>query len=124
MAAGEVNGIKAEERLGALTPLTCPECGGSLWEIDDGPVLRHRCHAGQAYDGHLLLAERSELVERALWSALRAPEDRAALLRRHAERARPRGGPGGRPLRPAGNRARRARPHSIRQFLMRDSARV
>jgi len=78
MAAGEVTGMKAEERLGARTPLTCPECGGSLWEIDDGAILRHRCHAGHAYDGHLLLAEQSELIERALWNALRVHEKRAA----------------------------------------------
>jgi two-component system chemotaxis response regulator CheB len=61
-----------------------------LWEIEDGPVLRHRCHAGHAYDANLLLAEQSELIDRALWSALRVHEERAALLRRHAEHARAR----------------------------------
>ena len=30
MAAGDMAGIEGEERLGALSPLTCPECGGSL----------------------------------------------------------------------------------------------
>ena len=95
-----------------------------MWEIDDGPVLRHRCHAGHAYDGHLLLAQQSELIERALWSALRVHEDRAALLRRHAERAR---------AREADQEADRCdqlavehdeHVHSIRQFLIRDSARA
>jgi two-component system chemotaxis response regulator CheB len=123
MAAGEANGIKAEERLGALTPLTCPECGGSLWEIEDGPVLRHRCHAGHAYDGDLLLAEQSELIDRALWSALRVHEERAALLRRHAEHAR---------AREADREANRCdqlaaehdeHVHTIRQFVMGASAR-
>jgi two-component system chemotaxis response regulator CheB len=90
MAAGELAGIEAEERLGRLSPLTCPECGGSLWEIEDGPLLRHRCHVGHAYDGTMLLAEQAERIDRALWSALRAHEERAALLHRHAEHARAR----------------------------------
>jgi two-component system, chemotaxis family, protein-glutamate methylesterase/glutaminase len=124
MAAGEVNGITAEERLGALTPLTCPECGGSLWEIEDGAILRHRCHAGHAYDGNLLLAEQSELIDRALWSALRVHEERSALLHRHAEYAR---------ARDADREANRwdqlaaehdEHVHAIRQFLMGEAARL
>jgi two-component system chemotaxis response regulator CheB len=123
MAAGEVNGIKVEERLGTLTPLTCPECGGSLWEMEDGPVLRHRCHAGHAYDGKLLLAEQSEVIDWALWSALRVHEERAALLRRQAEYAR---------AREADREASRCEQlaaehdehvHSIRQFVMGEFAR-
>jgi two-component system, chemotaxis family, protein-glutamate methylesterase/glutaminase len=73
--------------LGELSPLTCPECGGSLREIEDGQTLQYRCHVGHAYDSQLLLAAQSEVVERALWSALRAHEDRGFLLRRMAEEA-------------------------------------
>ena len=88
------------------------------------PGLAPSLPAGHAYDGHLLLAEQSELVERALWSALRVHEDRVALLRRHGEHAR---------AREADREADRCdqlatehdeHVHSIRQFLMRDSASV
>ncbi len=123
VAAGELAGIEGEDRLGALTPLTCPECGGSLWEIEDGPILRHRCHTGHAYDGTLLLAEQSDRINRALWSALRAHEERAALLRRHAEHARAR-----QASQEASRGNERAAEHdqhvqSIRQLVMRGSAR-
>ena len=123
MAAGEQAGIDGEERLGKLSPLTCPECGGSLWEIEDGPILRHRCHTGHAYNGTLLLAEQSERIDRALWSALRAHEERAALLRRHAEHARARQASG-----EASRWDELAAEHdqhgqSIRQLVIRESPR-
>jgi hypothetical protein len=28
---------------------TCPDCGGSLWELHDNKSIRHRCHAGHAF---------------------------------------------------------------------------
>ena len=123
MAAGAVHGVEAEERLGALTPLTCPQCGGGLWEIEDAQLLRHRCHAGHAYDAGLLLEEQSELIDRALWSALRLHEERAALLRRHAEHARARAC-----AREAQRWDQLAAEHdghvrSIREFLMTSSGR-
>lgn len=58
-----------------------------LWEIDDGPVLRFRCRVGHAWDAESLLEQQVEGVEGALWMALRALEDRAALSRTLAERA-------------------------------------
>lgn len=49
---------------------------------------RYRCHVGHAYAGDLLLAAQSEVIERALWSALRAHEERQMLLGRLAVQAR------------------------------------
>lgn len=37
--------------------LTCPECNGSLWEIDVDTVKRYRCHLGHAYTVQALMAE-------------------------------------------------------------------
>ena len=56
-----------------------------LREIRDGELPRCRCHVGHAYDAQLLFGAQAEIVERALWTALRALEERAALLRRMAE---------------------------------------
>jgi two-component system, chemotaxis family, protein-glutamate methylesterase/glutaminase len=75
----------AEDELEHPRALTCPDCGGALREITDGDLLRYRCHVGHAYDADLLLGAQTEVVERALWTALRALEERAALLRRMAE---------------------------------------
>jgi two-component system chemotaxis response regulator CheB len=70
------------------TMLTCPECGGVLWELRDGDMVRFRCHVGHSYSAPSLIEEQSEVLESALWAAVRALEERAAIGRRMAEHAR------------------------------------
>lgn len=70
------------------TPITCPDCGGVLWELREGASIRFRCHVGHAYSADSLVAEQTDDVERALWSAIRALEEKAALARRMAAQAR------------------------------------
>jgi two-component system chemotaxis response regulator CheB len=50
-------------------------------------VLRFRCRVGHAWNPESLLSQQGEQIETALWVALRAIEDRAALSRTLAERA-------------------------------------
>ena len=66
---------------------TCPECGGALWELKDGKLMRFRCHNGHGYTAESLGAEQFNGLEAALWTALRALEENAALRRRMADRA-------------------------------------
>lgn len=73
---------------GSASMLTCPDCGGVLWELQEGNVLRYRCHVGHAYSVDSLLEQQGNDVERALWSAIRALEEKAALARRMATQAR------------------------------------
>jgi two-component system chemotaxis response regulator CheB len=82
--------LESVQKLGALSAFTCPECQGSLWEIRDGELLRFRCHTGHAFSSDSLLAEQNETLEGALWSAVRALEEKMALARRMAARARDR----------------------------------
>ena len=76
---------------GPPSALTCPECGGSLWELKDGKLFRYQCHVGHSYTAESLMAEKNGELESVLWSALRALEENAALKRRMADRAM--GGP-------------------------------
>jgi len=76
---------------GEPSPYSCPECGGVLWEIRGGEPLRFRCRIGHGYTSETLTAEQAMTVEHALWTALRALEEHAAVRRRMAERASRRG---------------------------------
>jgi two-component system chemotaxis response regulator CheB len=64
----------------------CPDCGGVLWELDDGDLLRFRCRVGHAYTADGALDAQGESIENALWVALRALQERAQLSERLAER--------------------------------------
>jgi two-component system chemotaxis response regulator CheB len=68
------------------TPLSCPDCGGALWELVSGDLVRYRCHVGHAYTADSMVAAQANSLESALWSALRALEEKAELSRRLAER--------------------------------------
>ena len=77
-----------DPRAGILSPIKCPECGGALWEHEDGGVLRFKCQVGHAFTRESLATAQGEAVEAALWSALRSLEERADLLKRLARRSR------------------------------------
>ena len=75
------------ERLGPPSGYTCPDCKGSLMAVG---TTNYRCRVGHVFSADsLLLTQRSD-VESALWTAYRALEERAAICRRLAERARDR----------------------------------
>ena len=75
------------EHPGEPSPYSCPECGGVLWELTDGELIRFRCRVGHAYTSETLTTEQAMTVEHALWTALRALEEQAAVRRRMADRA-------------------------------------
>jgi two-component system, chemotaxis family, protein-glutamate methylesterase/glutaminase len=71
---------------GDLTPLTCPECGGALWEHQEGDLIRFKCHVGHAYSAESMQTGQGRSLEAALWSALRSLQEREDLFRRIARR--------------------------------------
>ena len=77
-----------EREAGMPSVFTCPDCGGTLWEVDDEAVLRFRCRTGHAYSEGTMLSLQERNLESALWAALRALEERYDLLRRVAARSR------------------------------------
>lgn len=80
--------IASVEKLGKASKLTCPDCHGALWEINDEDILRFRCHVGHAFSWESLNQGQTEMLETALWSAVRALEEQMMLARRIVERAR------------------------------------
>jgi two-component system, chemotaxis family, protein-glutamate methylesterase/glutaminase len=79
--------IASVDRLGKVSKLTCPDCHGALWELDDD-MLRYRCHVGHAFSAESLETGQSQMIEIALWSAVRALEEQIILAKRIVDRAR------------------------------------
>lgn len=63
------------------------DCEGVMWEIDEGDLIRFRCHLGHAYTAEVMSVALDESVRRALGSGLRALEDRIALFEKLARQA-------------------------------------
>jgi two-component system chemotaxis response regulator CheB len=78
-------GVQRAQRLGALSPFTCPSCSGALWELDEGGHLRYRCHTGHAFSQASLLTDLDVAAEESLFTALRTVEEKVEALRRLAE---------------------------------------
>jgi two-component system chemotaxis response regulator CheB len=78
------------DKLGSRSDQTCPECGGILWEMHDGPPLRFRCHTGHAFTGRALMQVQNRMSEDVLWSAVRALHEKHTLMLRMAQEARKR----------------------------------
>ena len=76
-----------DEGEGTPSVFACPECHGVLWEITGGGSVRYRCRTGHAYSGATLDEELSHAAESALWAAMRALEEKAAMSRRMANAA-------------------------------------
>jgi two-component system chemotaxis response regulator CheB len=71
---------------GRRSAFACPECGCALWEVDAGDFVQFRCRVGHAFTDRSLLTLQGDQLETALWTALRALEERASLNRRIARR--------------------------------------
>lgn len=74
-------------RAGVPSVFGCPDCGGVLWDLSDGELLHFRCRVGHAFNAESLLDAQTDQLEAALWSALRALEEKASLAGRLAARA-------------------------------------
>jgi two-component system chemotaxis response regulator CheB len=74
------------DKVGTRSVFSCPECNGALWELNEGGV-QFRCHVGHAYSAGVLRKAQTVNIEQALWTALRALKESAALDQRLAKRS-------------------------------------
>ena len=74
-----------DEGEGKPSVFACPECHGVLWELEEKDTVRFRCRVGHSYGQDSLVTEFSQSSEAALWAAMRALEEKAAMQRRVAE---------------------------------------
>lgn len=78
------------EKVGAqLTDLTCPECRGTIWEVQRGNSKDYRCRVGHTYSAKNMLAGHFAAQEKALYAAIVALEEGASLANRLADQFDP-----------------------------------
>ena len=75
---------------GSPSQFGCPDCGGVLWEINDGEMVRYRCRVGHAWTSDALFSSQTNQLDQALWTALRALEENVSMSEGMARRARER----------------------------------
>lgn len=88
IAAQELADMQTNDALGKPSRFSCPECHGALWEVEDGSMLRFRCHVGHAFTADTVLASQGGEIDRLLGTLLRSHQERAALAQRMAEHER------------------------------------
>jgi len=91
IASGHKASMTDMDRLGRRSVLTCPDCNGVMWEIEDDDLHHYRCHVGHAYGADTMNLALDDNLRRALGSALRALEERTALTERLRTQASNRG---------------------------------
>jgi len=73
------------EQIGKPSSLTCPECAGALWEVGHQAPIRYRCHTGHAYTAKVLETLQRDVVEDAIWGAVRALHEQERLFNKLSE---------------------------------------
>lgn len=115
-AAGTGNVEEEIMSLGPRSKYACPECHGVLIQIEEGRIVRFRCHTGHAYSMQTLLAELDESAEIGLWNTIRSFEEKLMLLEEREQ-------PAGDAPPPSGEiEALRQRLHVLRQMVLEGTA--
>jgi two-component system chemotaxis response regulator CheB len=87
LSAFDLNMIEQpDQHPGTPSGFGCPDCGGALWALRDGDLIRFRCRVGHGWSSDGLIERQDAALEAALWSALRALEESVALADQMATR--------------------------------------
>lgn len=80
VSEGETDPMEDLDQIGKPSVFACPDCDGVLWEILDSKPKRFRCHTGHAFSLRSLEYTQATNTNKALWSAIRALQERETLL--------------------------------------------
>jgi two-component system, chemotaxis family, protein-glutamate methylesterase/glutaminase len=80
--------INGMDWFGSRSALTCPDCGGVMWNVKDGSISRYRCHIGHAYAEEQMVVSLDDKLKRAMATALRTLNERVALVAKLRDQAK------------------------------------
>jgi len=80
--------LRLLELHGKVSALTCPECKGALYEIEEGGVPHYNCRVGHSFSSENLLSAQSAYLESAIWAALRALQENNQLVEKLLDQAK------------------------------------
>lgn len=80
--------LRSRGKPGPPSNFTCPDCGGTLFQLHERKLLQFRCRTGHAFSAGTLMAQQSQVQEEALWAAIRSLEERGELMYQMATKAR------------------------------------
>lgn len=72
--------IERTDQLGSPSLISCPDCGGALFKVEDPFVERYRCYTGHSFTKKRLEDSIHKKLEESLWTAKRMMEERKNLL--------------------------------------------
>ena len=81
-------GLRKMSEMGEISPYTCPDCGGVMWDVENEPVGRLVCHTGHSFTMNSFLHSQSEVIENSLWEVIRFIQERIKIVERLAEKDR------------------------------------
>ncbi|MCC6888883.1 MAG: chemotaxis protein CheB [Hyphomicrobiales bacterium] len=90
IARGRQLAIEDMDQIGRRSVLTCPDCGGVMWEMNDD-VPRYRCHVGHAYHIEPMNRAQQHSIHTALATAMRTLRERAVAVEKLRQQAIARG---------------------------------
>src|SRR5215208_2643457 len=76
-------------RSGKSSVYSCPDCGGVLWQVDQGNLVEFECHTGHQWTADGLMVAKSRALEQAVMEAVRGLKEKSMLLRQLAARSDP-----------------------------------
>lgn len=76
--------VETVKQIALPSALTCPECGGTLWEMRGAVPPRFRCHTGHTFGLSTLRDACKNALEHTLYDALRALHEQNELYTRIA----------------------------------------
>jgi len=86
-ALGPSSALPDGNTVGLPTPYSCPDCGGVLNSVDELGLLRLRCRVGHAFSADALKHSQGDTIADALWTALRALDERRETAERLSNQA-------------------------------------